>query len=127
MLLSDCPVATMIRVEDLARSKKFYTESLGLKVVEEPGEKEVMLEAGQGTKIGLYQGEKSKAEHTVACFNVPDIEEAIKELEAKGVVFDDYDFPDLKTVNHIATQGKLKAAWFKDTEGNYLGLNQMIE
>jgi hypothetical protein len=44
----------------------------------------------------------------------------------QGVIFDDYDFPDLKTVNHVATQGNLKAAWFKDPEGNYLGLNQVM-
>jgi len=123
-MLRDAPVATMIRVVDLERAKKFYGDSLGLKLIESHGPKEAMFEAGNGTTIGLYEGAQSKAEHTIACFRVPDIEAAIKELEAKGVVFDDYDFPDLKTVNHIATQGDLKAAWFKDPEGNYLGLNQ---
>jgi catechol 2,3-dioxygenase-like lactoylglutathione lyase family enzyme len=125
MLLSDAHAATMIRVVDLDRAKKFYNETLGLKVVE-TGPKEVICEAGGGSTIGLYQGEQSKAEHTVACFNVPNIEASIKELEANGVVFDDYDFPDLKTVNHVAIDGNRKAAWFKDPDGNYLGLNQVI-
>lgn len=127
MLLADAPVMTMLRVESLKRAKDFYLSKLGLKEVEAPSDKEAILEAGSGTRIGLYEGEKSKAEHTVACFRVSNIEDKIKELEMQGVVFDDYDFPDLKTVGHIATQGNLKAAWFKDPEGNYIGLNQVIQ
>ncbi len=126
MSLANAPAATMIRVVDLERAKKFYNDVLGLKPTEEPGPKEAIFEAGASTTIGLFQGAQSKAEHTVACFRVPNIEEAIKDLQDKGVVFDDYDFPGLKTVNHIAIQGNLKAAWFKDPEGNYLGLNQPI-
>jgi hypothetical protein len=54
-----------------------------------------------------------------------DIEKEVADLRARGVVFEEYDYPNLKTVNGIATTGPGKAAWFKDSEGNILGLVQM--
>ena len=66
----------------------------------------------------------TKADHTIASFEVDDIESEIFALEGQGVVFEDYDMPDLTTVNHICKIGYEKAAWFKDTEGNYLCLHQ---
>lgn len=61
--------------------------------------------------------------HTQAGIEVPDIEAAVAELKSRGVVFEEYDMPDLKTVEGIATEsGGDKAAWFKDSEGNLLGL-----
>jgi hypothetical protein len=59
-------------------------------------------------------------------FRVGDIETAATWLRARGVTLEEYDFPGLKTVNGIATRGNEKAAWFKDTEGNILGLNQVV-
>jgi len=56
--------------------------------------------------------------------SVREIEKAIEGLESKGVVFEDYDFPDFKTVNHVCVLGAEKAAWFKDPEGNYLCLHE---
>jgi predicted enzyme related to lactoylglutathione lyase len=73
----------------------------------------------------LYQRAATKADHTVAAFNVDDVEAVVKELKSKGVVFEEYDMPGLRTVNSIATVGSMKGAWFKDTEGNILGLSQM--
>jgi hypothetical protein len=52
---------------------------------------------------------------------------AITELQRKDVRFADYDLPGLKTVNHIATMGAEKAAWFEDTEGNFLCVHQDLE
>ena len=48
------------------------------------------------------------------------------DLKARGVVFEEYDTPDLKTINAVATTGPVKAAWFKDSEGNLLGLAQFL-
>jgi hypothetical protein len=48
----------------------------------------------------------------------------VETLKSAGVVFEDYDFPELKTVNHICVLGSEKAAWFKDTEGNYLCIHE---
>ena len=55
---------------------------------------------------------------------MPDIVAAIARLERTGVVFEDYDFPDLKTVNHVCVLGAEKAAWFQDTEGNFLCIHE---
>ena len=57
-------------------------------------------------------------------FEVQGIETVIAQLKAQGVVFEDYDFPDLKTVDHVCVLGSDKAAWFKDTEGNYLCVHE---
>ena len=125
MTLTNAPVAAMLPAVDLERAKKFYKEKLGLAPMmgmDMPGI--AMYTAGKGTMLGLYQREQTKADHTVACFEVMDIEGAIRDLKSNGVMFEEYDYPDFKTVNSIVTEGANKAAWFKDTEGNILGLNQ---
>ncbi len=123
-MLRDCPTTTSIRCADLKKQAGFYTEVLGLRATPTPEDGMVALEAGKGSQIVLYQGERSKADHTLLFFDVPKMEDAIRELEGKGVKFEDYDRPGLKTVNHVAESKGSLAAWFKDTEGNYLGLVQ---
>ena len=55
-----------------------------------------------------------------------DIEREVAEFRARGVTFEEYDMPNMKTVNGIATAGGAKSAWFKDTEGNILAVIQDI-
>ncbi len=122
-MLTKAPYAVTIPVVDLNRAKNFYETKLGLKKSgDAPGG--IWYEAGQGQKIMLYEREPTKADHTVLGFEVEDIEREVKELQGRGVVFEEYDLPNLKTENHIATMGEWKAAWFKDTEGNILSINQ---
>lgn len=111
-------------VVDLERARKFYEEKLGLKAVrvDPPPAPGVMYEAGEGTGLYIYQRAATKADHTVATFEVDNVEAEIKDLKAKGVVFEEYDLPGLKTVNSIATMGTIKGGWFKDSEGNILGI-----
>ena len=68
----------------------------------------------------------TKADHTAISFQVTDIGKSIAELKAAGVVFEDYDFPGLKTIEHVCVLGSEKAAWFKDSEGNYLCIHEDI-
>ena len=75
----------------------------------------------------LYKRAATKADNTAAGFLVDDLEATMKELRAKGVKFEEYDFPGLKTVNGIATTDGEKGAWFKDTEGNILALAEMTK
>jgi hypothetical protein len=65
--------------------------------------------------------------HTQMGFVVPDIRAEIKQLRSKGVVFEEYDLPALKTVDGIVDRGELKVAWFKDSEGNMLGLAETTQ
>jgi hypothetical protein len=68
--------------------------------------------------------EGTKAQHTALSFRVADIASAIATLKSRGVVFADYDYPGLRTVNHVCVLGSEKAAWFEDPEGNLLCLHE---
>ena len=63
-------------------------------------------------------------QHTLAHFEVADIEATVRELEAKGVEFVDYTEGPLQTTGHIAQLGPARGAWFRDPDGNFLGLRQ---
>jgi catechol 2,3-dioxygenase-like lactoylglutathione lyase family enzyme len=110
---------------DMERAKRFYEEKLGLRAVE-MGEGGVMFECGQGTQLALYLRETpTKADHTAAGFVVDNIEEVVRGLREKGVVFEQYDMPGIKTDEQgIAVMEGSKGAWFKDTEGNILSVFQ---
>jgi hypothetical protein len=72
----------------------------------------------------IYErSDPSKAENTVASFAVEDVESAVQWLKDRGVVFEEYDFPGLKTVNSMATIGNHKGSWFKDPDGNILAIS----
>lgn len=124
-MLANAPIHPTLPVVDLARARKFYEDKLGLKMVREDPSPGAILQCGKGTMIYIYQRAATKADHTVASFIVDDVEATVKELKAKGVVFEEYDMPGLKTVDSIFTMGEIKGAWFKDTEGNILGMSNM--
>lgn len=127
-MLKDYPMITTLPAADTARAKKFYGEVLGLKQVEtEMPEDAVMFEAGDGTKVYLYKRGATKADHTAFEFHVNNLETEMEGLKAKGVVFEEYDMPGLKTENGIAKMGNYKSAWFKDTEGNIIALGEITK
>lgn len=70
--------------------------------------------------------EGTRAEHTALSFEVTNTAATVQELTGRGVNFEDYDYPGLKTVDKICVLGSERAAWFKDTEGNILCVHQMI-
>jgi len=125
------PVAAVIRAEDFGRARTFYTEVLGL--AEKPAAgptNESVFVAGDGTMLAIYERPGMPApENTTLSFSVPaDAFEAVMgELRDKGVVFEDYDIPEigLVTKNGVAEFDGNKSAWFKDTEGNILVLGSM--
>lgn len=128
-MLASAPVSAILVGTDIERAKKFYVEKLGLRSAEIPGSPEdaAMFESGDGTMLYLYLREGgTKAEHTVAGWLVADVEEAVEELRERGVVFERYDLPGLKTDERgIAAADGVKSAWFKDTEGNILAITEM--
>ncbi len=125
-MLANASIHPTLPVVDLERARKFYEEKLGLKVVGTDPSPAVRFQVGNG-ELYLYQRAASKADHTLASFRVKDAEAEIRELKAKGVVFEEYDMPGLKTVNSIVSAGNMKGGWFKDTEGNILGVIQLIK
>lgn len=123
-MLADRPVTTMIPASNLARAVAWYRDKLGLEPREEQEWGAVYALAG-GTTVFLYVTEfAGTAQHTLLSFDAPDLVADMKALRERGVVFEDYDLPNLKTENGLADFGSVKNAWAKDSEGNILGFVQ---
>jgi catechol 2,3-dioxygenase-like lactoylglutathione lyase family enzyme len=126
-MLENAPMTTILPVIDMQRARGFYEKKLGLKPVGLKPDGKFVYATGSGGVLALFPKDGgTKADHTAVSFQVRDIAAAIKALKAAGITFEDYDFPGLKTVNHVCVLGAEKAAWFKDTEGNYLCLHEDI-
>ncbi|MFF7989012.1 VOC family protein [Kitasatospora xanthocidica] len=122
-MLGDAPLIAIIPAADLARAKAFYTDTLGLKLTEEKPQ-ELTFQCGS-TEFGVYETPSGgQAAHTLASFKVADLDSEMEALRSRGITFEDYDFPGLKTVNGIAEADGIRAAWFKDSEGNILCVNE---
>ena len=117
-------VSPTLPVSDLKRSEKFYEEKLGFKLVREDPSPGATLKAGGG-ELYIYQRAPTKADHTVAAFRVEDVESSVKELRGKGIKFEEYDMPRLKTHDGIFSMDGYKAAWFKDPDENILAISNM--
>jgi catechol 2,3-dioxygenase-like lactoylglutathione lyase family enzyme len=123
-MLANYPMETTLPATDLERAKRFYAEKLGLTPESEDPTGGLYYRCG-GIRFVLFpSGGTASGAHTQAGWTVDNIEAEVAELKARGVVFEEYDTPSLKTVNGVATAGPVKAAWFKDSEGNLLGLVQ---
>lgn len=122
-MLKDHETRASLPASDLDRARKFYEETLGFTPVEESPAGIDYESGGAGFFVYPSMGQ-STGSFTQLGWRVPDIAAEVKELKAKGVQFEEYDFPGLKTVDGIAEVGNGRAAWFKDTEGNLLGLIQ---
>ena len=125
-MLSDSSVTTMLPVKDMDRARAFYEGCLGLKAGGLRLDGKFVYSVGGSTLALFPKPEGTKADHTAISFQVEDIAASVEELKHAGVVFEDYDFPDLKTIDHVCVLGSEKAAWFKDTEGNYLCIHEDI-
>jgi predicted enzyme related to lactoylglutathione lyase len=125
MGLKQYPVAGMIPAADVERATRFYTETLGLEIDPEGAEGATVLLSAGGTRLVIYPAPSAgQAAHTLVSWAVPDIHSEAAALIAKGVKFEEYDMPDIgiKTVDGVAALPIGSAAWFKDSEGNVIGL-----
>jgi catechol 2,3-dioxygenase-like lactoylglutathione lyase family enzyme len=125
-MLKSYRMQATLPVADLARARAFYAEKLGLTPTWEVPTG-VIYECGEGTRFVLSPMQTRPAGHTQMSFVVPDLVAEVKELKSRGVVFEEYNTPGAKTVDSIADRGALKAAWFKDTEGNLVGVIQWVK
>ena len=122
-MLGATMVVATIPVSDLERAKAFYGETLGLTMLwENPAS--VRFRCGEASELSTFRRPGTVTEHTVAHFEVTDIEASVRELEANGVTFLDYTEGPLVTTGHIAQLGPARGAWFRDPDGNTLGLRQ---
>ncbi len=123
-MLGDAPLVAIIPAADVARAKAFYTDTLGLKFTDTGPHGDLTFECG-GSEFGIYETPSGgQAAHTLASFKVSDLDAEMAGLRGKGVVFEEYDMPGLKTVDGVVEDEGMRAAWFKDSEGNILCLNE---
>jgi catechol 2,3-dioxygenase-like lactoylglutathione lyase family enzyme len=132
-MLENGRVASRLPAQDLERARVFYSEKLGLEPVEErDGGLRYVCAAGE---FALFQSAgTASGDHTQMGWEVDDIDATVRELQSRGVVFEEYDLPGLKTVDGIADiEGNYpskgtgeRGAWFRDSEGNMLGMGQPV-
>jgi predicted enzyme related to lactoylglutathione lyase len=127
-MLRDARVAAILPAMNIERAKEFYTKRLGLRSADMPvPEDGAAFEAGDCTMLYLYERQGgTRADHTVAGWLVEDLSRTVDELRDRGIAFEQYDMPGLKTDERgIAASGPAKSAWFKDSEGNILALTEI--
>ena len=125
-MLSASRVEANIPASDLQRARTFYADKLGISPLRElPGDVLVYRTAG-GTTFQVYRTDYAgQAGHTIAQWHVDDIESEVRDLKAKGVDFEVYDLPGVTWDGEIAIlEGMGRAAWFKDSEGNIMCIDQ---
>jgi catechol 2,3-dioxygenase-like lactoylglutathione lyase family enzyme len=126
-MLADSPMTTILPVVDLARARAFYEKKLGLTPVGLKPDGKFVYRIGTSGLLALFQRiAATRADHTAVSFEVPDVAAAVRALQGRGVVFNDYDLPGLKTVQHVCVLGSEKAAWFNDPEGNILCVHENL-
>jgi len=110
--------------QDIDRAKAFYAEQLGLSPTSE--DKVGVHFVVGGTRFRLFRsGGSASGTHTQLALIVGDVAAQVSSLRTRGLRFEEYDYPNLKTVDGVADLGYAKAAWFKDSEGNLLGIAQL--
>jgi catechol 2,3-dioxygenase-like lactoylglutathione lyase family enzyme len=116
---------TTLPAVDMARARSFYSEKLGLEPVSElPGGN--LYETGGGTFVVFPGSTPSAGAFTQMGFTVDDIEAEVAELRARGVEFESYDMPNFDRETGIFSPGPVRSAWFKDSEGNLIGIVQFL-
>jgi predicted enzyme related to lactoylglutathione lyase len=125
-MLTDGTVTANIPAADLDRARAFYADKLGLEPTAEMGGEVLVYETAGGTSFQVYRTDfAGTAGHTIAQWHVADIESEVRALQAKGVAFETYEMPGVQWHDGIAVmEGMGRAAWFKDSEGNILCLDQ---
>ncbi len=125
-MLGDKRVATTIPVRDPSQARSFYEGTLGLRVSRELADGSIEYDCGGGTGVFTYPTEENagKSPATLASFEVEDAEATVRALRDKGVTFEEYDLPGLKTTEGVAEFDGERGAWFKDSEGNTFELSE---
>lgn len=125
-MLSQFRVDATIPAADMQRAQRFYGETLGLGPGEELAPGNVVYKCGDGTQLFLFETYGHPGgDHTQAGWTVDDIEAAVRDLRSRGVPLVEYSEGPLKTTNGIADLGGARGCWFKDSEGNTLGIVQL--
>jgi len=124
-MLTDFKVYAVLPTADLARSKVWFEEKTGTTPTKgDPGGN--WYECADGTWFVVTPSAfAGTAQNTAVSFQVADIEQVMADLRDRGVVFEEYDLPDFKTVDGLFEMGPYKAAWFRDGDGNTIEISEV--
>ncbi len=121
-MLTDSAAIATIGVKKIDNAKKFYEEVLGFKPTGDDHEGAVAYDSG-GSKLFVYESEYAGTNKaTAATWVVDDVDGTVRTLKGRGVDFEHYDFPETKLEGDVHVSGKMRAAWFKDPDGNILAI-----
>ena len=125
-MLDQAEVTANLPAADLARARAFYADTLGLTPTREMAGVNLAYETERGTAFNIYETTfAGQAGHTIAQWHVDDIEAEVSDLKAKGVEFQVFDLPGMEWQGEIASiPGMGRAAWFTDSEGNTMCIDQ---
>jgi len=121
-MFADKDAIATVAVKDLKAAKKFYGDTLGLKLTPVPEPEVLNYKSGNSTVLVYKSQFAGTNKATSITWLVDDVEGTVKDLKAKGIAFEHYDFPGMTRKGDIHIAGKSKAAWFKDPEGNTLAV-----
>jgi predicted enzyme related to lactoylglutathione lyase len=125
-MLGSRKVSAVLCSTDLGRSQAFYEQQVGLTLSPETIKNHLLFDCGDGTTLLVYgRPSPNQADHTQVRFWTDDVTADVAALRVRGVTFEEYDFPSLKTLDGIATTAGIgRSAWFKDPDGNTIALFQ---
>lgn len=125
-MLKDCPTHATLPAVDLARARAFYEETLGIEPASvSPGG---VFYRAAGTRFLVFPSAgASSGTHTQMGFATDDIEADVADLRSRGVRFESYDMDGFDKATLIFTGGPIRSAWFRDSEGNLLGIVQLTQ
>ena len=125
-MLNNLQAYAVLPASDMQRAKAYYSDTLGLDQVQEMAGG-VIYRLGGGSQFLMYETPNAgTAKNTAMCWMTDDLDAEMADLRGRGVTFEDYDFPGLKTENGVATNDTERSAWFVDSEGNILCLSQEL-
>jgi catechol 2,3-dioxygenase-like lactoylglutathione lyase family enzyme len=126
-MLTQSRLTTMLPVVDVPRARHFYEDQLGLRAAETRPDGTVIYQVDHSVLALSPRSAPANNPYTAVSFEVQDITREVTDLESRGVKFEDYDLPGLKTVAHVCVLGAEKAAWFKDPDGNILCVHEDVK
>ncbi len=127
MSLKDTYFMPVLAVDDIERATTFYRDKLGFTVRADERMPDGAIVRTGSSYLLIYKTEFRRGENTVASFLVDDVEATVRELRGRGITFEEYDLPGLKTEDGIVSMGEFgQTAWFKDSEGNTIALSTDI-
>jgi catechol 2,3-dioxygenase-like lactoylglutathione lyase family enzyme len=116
---------TVLPAADLKRARKFYHDKLGMDPDEEH-DGSMVFHPFPGAVLEIYETQNAgTARNTQMGWVTDDLDGEMSVMRSHGVMFEDYDIPGLKTANGVADMGDMRAAWFRDSEGNFIAVTEM--